>query len=160
MSAPKYPPLTLSPPAASGTLPAQLDHELLLAIIGENIIARVPADMAYPEGDQDDETVEEAATFAERLDDLAERLERIETVLDHLVQLKTIKESYGTAEVADLLGKAEFTVREWCRLGRVKAEKRECGRGRSQEWIISHAELERIRNEGLLPQPHTSTRLK
>jgi hypothetical protein len=33
----------------------------------------------------------------------------------------------------------------------VRAEKRQCGRSVSQEWIVSHEELTRIRNEGLLP---------
>jgi hypothetical protein len=80
-----------------------------------------------------------------------ERLERIESLLTSLVRERTIKEWYTVAEVADTLGKAEFTVREWCRLGRVYASKRACGRGNSQEWIIAHEELTRIRNEGLLP---------
>ena len=62
-----------------------------------------------------------------------------------------MKDWYTVAEVAEILGKAEFTVREWCRLGRVYASKRACGRGTSQEWIIAHEELTRIRNEGLLP---------
>ena len=87
----------------------------------------------------------------EQLQIVLDRLERIETVLAALVESKTAKEWYSTGEVAKIMGKAEFTVREWCRLGRVYAEKRECGRGHSQEWIISHAELQRIRNEGLLP---------
>jgi len=85
--------------------------------------------------------------------DLSERLERIETLLQSLIQERTIKEWYSTAEVAKLLGKAEFTVREWCRLGRVNAEKKESGRGLAGEWIISHEELTRIRNEGLLADP-------
>jgi Helix-turn-helix domain len=85
--------------------------------------------------------------------DLSERLERIETLLQSLLQERTIKEWYSTAEVAKLLGKAEFTVREWCRLGRVNAEKKESGRGLAGEWIISHEELTRIRNEGLLADP-------
>ena len=42
--------------------------------------------------------------------------------------------------------KAEFTVREWCRLGRIHAEKRAAGRGNSTEWQVSHAELLQIRN--------------
>ena len=82
---------------------------------------------------------------------LLDRLERIEAALETLVRQQTIKDYYTTSEVAEILGRAEFTVREWCRLGRVYAQKRECGRGRSKEWIISHRELTRIQNEGLLP---------
>ena len=84
-------------------------------------------------------------------EEIADRLDRIEKTLQQLVTQRTVKEWYSTAEVAEILGKAEFTVREWCRLGRVWASKRDCGRGNSKEWIISHEELERIRNEGLLP---------
>jgi len=84
-------------------------------------------------------------------DELLARLTKIETMLASLVEQRTIKEWYSTAEVAALLGRAEFTVREWCRLGRVHAEKKKSGRGVASEWIVSHAELTRIRNEGLLP---------
>jgi DNA-directed RNA polymerase specialized sigma24 family protein len=87
------------------------------------------------------------------------RLAKIEYLLARLVEQRTVKEWYTPAEAAKLLGKAEFTVREWCRNGRVHARKREGGRGRSQEWVISHDELERIRNEGLLVQPRVSTRI-
>ena len=86
-------------------------------------------------------------------DELLARLTKIETMLASLVEQRTIKEWYSTAEVATLLGKAEFTVREWCRLGRVHAQKKKSGRGVASEWIIGHAELTRVRNEGLLPDP-------
>ena len=86
-----------------------------------------------------------------KLHQLLAHLERIEQVLQSLVQQQTIKDYYTTAEVARILGKAEFTIREWCRHCRVYAEKRPSGRGRTKEWIISHQELIRIRNEGLLP---------
>ncbi|WZO96113.1 DNA-binding protein [Isosphaeraceae bacterium EP7] len=87
--------------------------------------------------------------------DIAARLDRIEVQLvemrNLLVSQRTLKDYYSTAEVAVELGKAEFTVREWCRHGRVRADKRHCGRGTSKEWMINHDELTRIRNEGLLP---------
>jgi hypothetical protein len=80
-----------------------------------------------------------------------ERLDCIEALLRTLIEQRTVKDFYTTAEAAAILNRAEWTVREWCRLGRVNAEKRPCGRGNSQEWIISHAELQRVRNERLLP---------
>ena len=83
--------------------------------------------------------------------DLVERLERIEAALLQLVSQRIVKDFYSTAEVGQILGKSDYTIREWCRHGRVCAEKRRCGRGTSQEWIISHKELTRIQNEGLLP---------
>lgn len=82
---------------------------------------------------------------------LVQRLDRIETLLEQLVSQRTVKDWYSIAEVAQILGRAEFTVREWCRLGRVYASKRACGRGHAKEWIISHEELTRLQNEGLLP---------
>ena len=74
-------------------------------------------------------------------------------MLSQLIESKTVKEWYTTAEVAHILGKRPFTVREWCRYSRVTAEKRLCGRGYDSEWMISHTELERIKNHGLLPVP-------
>jgi predicted site-specific integrase-resolvase len=71
----------------------------------------------------------------ERIDELHARLARIEANLELLVSQRTVKEWYTTDEVGSLEGKAPFTVREWCRLGRVKAEKRSCGRGNSQECV-------------------------
>ena len=82
---------------------------------------------------------------------LYERLDRIEDILRRLLQERTVQEYYSTSAVAQQLGKAEFTVREWCRLGRIRAEKRRCGRGHALEWMVSHAEMDRIRSEGLLP---------
>ena len=64
---------------------------------------------------------------------------------------REVKELYSTAEVAQVLGKSEYTIREWCRLGRVHARKRPGGRGTSAEWAIPHEELFRVRNEGLIP---------
>jgi hypothetical protein len=85
---------------------------------------------------------------------IVERLDRIESVLDTLVRAKAVKERYSTAEIAQALGRAEYTVREWCRLGRIHATKRQYARGAYPEWLVSHEELQRIRNEGLLPPPN------
>jgi len=85
------------------------------------------------------------------LDDLRERLERIQSVLTLLVEQRTAKDWYTTAEIANIVGKAEYTVREWCRQGRIRAKKKPCGRGKGGEWLISHEELTRLKNEGLLP---------
>lgn len=81
-----------------------------------------------------------------------ERLEKIESLLVALVERQQVREWYTTEQAAQLLGqKAEFTVREWCRNGRIKAEKKRSGRGAYAAWAISHAELLRIQREGLLP---------
>lgn len=83
--------------------------------------------------------------------ELESRMERIERLLDLLVQRQTVKEWYTTHEFAEMVGKAEFTVRSWCRLGRIRAEKRGSGRGAYQSWIVCHAELLRYQRDGLLP---------
>jgi Helix-turn-helix domain len=80
-----------------------------------------------------------------------ERLDRIESLLAALVEQKLVKDYYTTAEVGKILDKSDYTVREWCRQGRVHGSKRECGRGTASEWVISRAELDRIKNEGLRP---------
>lgn len=88
---------------------------------------------------------------------LHERLDRIEAALSLLIQQRTVKEFYSIAEFAELVGRAEFTCREWARLGRIHAQKRACGRGPTQEWMISHDELVRYQSHGLLPIPTYST---
>jgi hypothetical protein len=127
-----------------------------LALLGDSLVLNGgqttlppdPADAPLPD-----------RNLAERIDTVVERLDRIEALLQQLVQEPTVKDHSSTAEAAELQGKAEFTAREWCRLGRIHAEKRQCGRGQAQEWMIAHAELLRIQNEGLLPAPRTSTRV-
>jgi hypothetical protein len=93
---------------------------------------------------------------------IAARLERLETglaklfdaldVVRGLVAAKVVvKEWYSTNEVAQILTRRPYTVREWCRLGRINATRTHSGRGEVEEWRISHQELQRIQNEGLLP---------
>ncbi len=84
---------------------------------------------------------------------LEERLEKIEAMMLILVERQTIKDWYTTEEFAKIVHKAEFTVREWCRLGRICAEKRRSGRGAHPAWVISHEESLRYQKEGLLPAP-------
>ncbi len=84
---------------------------------------------------------------------LDERLDRLEAML---VQRQAAKDWHSTDEFAQLVGKAEFTVREWRRHGRIKAEKRMSGRGEHQAWAISHDEYLRYQREGLLPTPRRS----
>jgi len=80
-----------------------------------------------------------------------EKLDKIEAMLLVLVEQQQVKEWYSTTEVAGLLSKAEYTVREHCRMGRIRAKKKLCGRGKGGEWLVSHEELTRLKNEGLLP---------
>lgn len=90
------------------------------------------------------------------LEAVLERLGRIEEALGTLLREKTVKDRYSTSEVAKLLGKSDYTVREWCRQGRVAASKKAHTRGAHAEWLVDHAELTRLRNEGLRPVPKPS----
>ncbi len=82
-------------------------------------------------------------------------MERIETLLKALLERQTIKEYYSTQEFAQLVGKAEFTMREHCRHGRIHAEKKQSGRGAHPAWAIPHSELLRFQKEGLIPFSRT-----
>jgi hypothetical protein len=82
---------------------------------------------------------------------IVERLDRIESLLFKLVLHRAVKDWYSTDELAQIVGKAEYTCREWCRSGRIRAERRQSGRGAHSSWMISHEELFRYQKEGLLP---------
>ncbi len=82
---------------------------------------------------------------------LSEILDLIAEVRDLLVSQRVTRDYYTIEQVAQILGRANWTVRDWCRLGRLRAEKRSSGRGRSREWVVPHAELQRYEKEGLLP---------
>ena len=80
-----------------------------------------------------------------------ERLVRIEGMLTVLVERQQVRDWYTTQEFGESVGKAEFTIREYCRLGRLRAEKRQSGRGSYPQWVLAHSELDRYRRNGLLP---------
>ena len=88
--------------------------------------------------------------MSELLTDVIDRLSRIEDAIQPLVRDRTPKAWYSTGEVAAILRKAEYTVREWCRHRRVRAIKNPYSRGAHPEWLVGHEELTRVRNEGLL----------
>jgi hypothetical protein len=82
---------------------------------------------------------------------VADRLKKIETMLLVLIERPPAREWYSVEEFACIAGRALFTVREWCRLGRIRAEKQLSGRGGYARWVVPHAELLRWQREGLLP---------
>ncbi len=82
----------------------------------------------------------------------------VEEKLDHIVAMlaviagqQQVKEWLSTSEFAMQVGRAEFTVRQWCRLGRIVARRKASGRGKHCAYAISREELQRYQREGLLP---------
>ena len=81
---------------------------------------------------------------------LEQRLEQIEAMLILLVERQQSRAWYSVEEFSRIVGRSEFTCREWCRLGRIQARKKDSGRGAHAAWAISHDELQRYQREGLL----------
>ena len=93
------------------------------------------------------------SSLAERLSAMESVLETLERRLGEVNSLDSSnkgREFYFTQEFSELVDKSTYTVREWCRLGRINAEKSDCGRGCSKEWKIPASELQRYRDHGLL----------
>jgi len=110
------------------------------------------------------EFASQVVNLDEKVDALLSSLTRIEEQLFDLhsaiahnsispTPMHPCKEWYTPTEVADLLGKRPYTIREHCRLQRINARKRPTGRGEASEWEISADEIERYKNHGLLPIP-------
>ena len=91
--------------------------------------------------------------LSQTLQAIVERLDELKQSLETLAEQRPHKDWYTVAELAQVLGRAEYTVREWCRRRRINACKKQFPRGAYPEWLISHEELVRVRNEGLLPPP-------
>src|SRR5271154_6690738 len=82
---------------------------------------------------------------------ILKELQELKAMLLVLVERQQVREWYSVEEFARIVGRAEFTCREWCRHGRIKAEKKDSGRGAYAAWVIWHNELLRFQREGLLP---------
>ena len=78
------------------------------------------------------------------------RQEHLERLIRQRVELAD-RQWFSTDEVAKLVDRRPFTVREWCRKGRLLARKRQTGRGNKPEWEIEASEVERFHNHGLRP---------
>jgi hypothetical protein len=63
-----------------------------------------------------------------------------------------LQNDYSVEEFAELVKRRPFTVREWCRLGRLNARKSMTHAGPTTKWVIGRTELDRFRREGLLPR--------
>ena len=86
------------------------------------------------------------------IDHVAEAVRRLEAKIDLLLTGVPEREWYTTAEFAEAVERSEYSVREWCRLGRIHAAKKSSGRGSHPAWVIHADELDRYRRDGLLSQ--------
>lgn len=82
-----------------------------------------------------------------KLEALTRQVESLARKVDALLVGRVEKEWYSTEEVALLVRRAPWTVREWCRHGRVRAKKL----AGSDKWSIGREELRRLQSEGLRP---------
>jgi hypothetical protein len=61
------------------------------------------------------------------------------------------REWHTVEQFAELVNREPFTVREWCRHGRIHANKKGRGPAKNRAWAIPTSELLRFEREGLLP---------
>ena len=87
-----------------------------------------------PTLDSDDKGLEELSSGLDKLRAEMHVIQDSLALILQLVEVRQIeKDSYTTTEAAQILGKRPYTVREWCRLGRVRADKTFSGRGIDEE---------------------------
>lgn len=91
-------------------------------------------------------------------EELARRLVRLEAQVRLLSESAAPARHYTVSEFAGRVGRTPYTVREWCRLGRIHAERKSTGCGPYREWVISQQELIRYQTEGLLPSSDAAIR--
>ena len=89
------------------------------------------------------------AMLEKRMIQLTLQIERLSNTMEE----RHAKDWYSTAEVAELMGVTQHTVRErWCNQGRIACEK-EHGTGK---WLIPGHEFERLRQGGRPRACHAS----
>lgn len=99
--------------------------------------------------------------FDARFQRLLERMRALEASLTTIEQTVAQQDAepvpavsrdyYSVPEFAAQVERGEYTVREWCRMARIHAEKCDSGRGEAKSWKIPASELQRYRDHGLLP---------
>jgi len=82
----------------------------------------------------------------DKIDNLRTELLRRLDAIDRHIGLSRAKEFYTVAEVAELVHRTPYTVRQWCARGQIRANR--IRYGRTGEWRIPHEELTRIEKDG------------
>src|SRR5205814_1070172 len=91
----------------------------------------------------------DCSLFLERLDTLSEQIRSLQEQLqggecDEL-------ESISVQQAAARLSRAPFTIRQWCRTGRIGCHRAQSGRGPYAEWRIPIESIRYYQVHGLLP---------
>ncbi len=87
----------------------------------------------------------------EALVPLVERLDQIIELMagERERQDDKDRQRFTTAQAAKRLNKSSWTVRQWCALGQIRAERIKLGRsGNRLEWRIDAAEVNRVAQDG------------
>ena len=80
-------------------------------------------------------------------DAMSQKLDDLAVALEQLQSQEPKREFYSVEEAAGLLDLATWTVRTYCRTGRIEAGKLDIG----NEWRISHEEIIRYKEHGPAP---------
>ena len=97
-------------------------------------------------GDKNGSTLQRVLGMLQIFDRRLDHLESLLAEVSRNVSCpKSEKEWYSTTELAELLGKKDFTIREkWCNQGRIECEKDPD----SGKWRIPAEEVHRLQNGG------------
>jgi hypothetical protein len=98
----------------------------------------------------------EAPTIADvyqLLNETRDAIRRVEEKQARLDAQEPPRQFYTTKEFAERVDRSEYTVRQWCKNGRINAQKRPGGRGAYDEWQIPASEPQRFLDYGFLPRP-------
>jgi hypothetical protein len=92
------------------------------------------------------------ADLYELLTETRSAVRRLEENQAHLDSQEPPRQFYSTKEFSERVDRSEYTVRQWCKHGRINAQKRHGGRGAYDEWQIPASEPQRFLDFGLLPK--------
>lgn len=98
--------------------------------------------------------LDEISHLLSRIPDSSQSLEilrRSESLLNDLADSAVTREWYTVLQLAERWDKSTYTIADWCRTGRLLAERANSGHGPHKSWRIAHEEVRRYEREGLRP---------
>lgn len=94
-------------------------------------------------------------TLEEKVEQLTELVRKCYSCLEVLM-LKQTRTHYTVKEFAKVTGWSEYQIREWCKEGKIQAEKTKERRGAHTCWRIPHEERIRLTRESALAHEHSA----